>query len=228
VPSKRAGCLSNQEIDDVFGGHGAGKLRGIRPVRLSPAEALAPANVAGSLVKDWNVIITIYQQGFRRAISALQSIGPTDRTTYYNVLVMKVDEPMVALETIKHLTEERPALYDAIARVAPAEVTFEFQTPEGFKNCTRCFLLRFLPKLAGRSFHVRLHRRGSKLDLQTPEAERLFNDFIVTETGKSGAAARVTFTEPDAVIAIDTVDDRAGIAMWTHEDLARYRLLHPD
>jgi len=179
-------------------------------------------------MKDWNIIITIYQQGFRRAISALQRIGPTDRTPYYNVLVMKVDEPMVALETIERLTEERPALYDAIARVAPAGITFEFQTPEGFKNCTKCFLLRLLPKLAGRSFHVRLHRRGSRLDLQTPEAERLFNDFIVTETGRTGMTARITFTEPDAVIVIDTVDDRAGVAMWTHEDLARHRLLHPD
>ena len=170
---------------------------------------------AGSLVKDWNIIVTIYQQGFRRAMRALQNIGPTDRTPYYNVLVMKVDEPIVALETIERLTEERPALYDAIARVAPAGVTFEFQSPEGFKDCTKSFLLRLLPKLVGRSVHVRLHRRGSNLDLRTLEAERLFNDFIVTETGKSGTAARITFSEPDAVIVIDTVDDRAGIAMWT-------------
>jgi tRNA(Ser,Leu) C12 N-acetylase TAN1 len=180
-----------------------------------------------SLVEDWNIIVTIYQQGFRRAMRALQNIGPTDRTPYYNVLVMKIDEPIVALETIERLTEERPALYDAIARVAPAGVTFEFQSPEGFKDCTESFLLRLLPKLVGRSVHVRLHRRGSNL-ICGHGTERLFNDFIVTETGKSGTAARITFSEPDAVIVIDTVDDRAGIAMWTDEDLARHRLLRPD
>jgi len=131
-------------------------------------------------VKDWNVIVTIYQQGFKRAISALQKIGPTDRTPYYNVLVMKVDEPMVALEAIERMTEERPALYDAIARVAPAELTFEFQSAEHFRDCTNSFLLGVLPRLAGHSFHVRLHRRGSKLDLRTPEAERLFDDFVMS------------------------------------------------
>jgi len=179
-------------------------------------------------VKDWNVIVTIYQQGFKRAISALQKIGPTDRAPYYNVLVMKVDEPMVALEAIDRMTEERPALYDAIARVAPAELTFEFQSAEHFRDCANSFLLGVLPRLAGHSFHVRLHRRGSKRDVRTPEAERLFDDFVMTATRESGNPARVTFAEPDAVIVIDTVDDRAGIAMWTHEDLARYRLLHPD
>jgi hypothetical protein len=30
------------------------------------------------------------------------------------------------------------------------------------------------------------------------------------------------------VIAIDTVDDTAGIALWTCEDVAHHRLLRPD
>jgi len=30
------------------------------------------------------------------------------------------------------------------------------------------------------------------------------------------------------VIAIDTIDDRAGISLWAREDLARHRLLRPD
>jgi len=30
------------------------------------------------------------------------------------------------------------------------------------------------------------------------------------------------------VIAIDTVDDRAGIGLWTREDLTRHHLLRPD
>jgi len=177
-------------------------------------------------VKDWNTIVTIYQQGFMRAIRALQKIGQTDRTPYYNVLVMKTDDPIAALEAVERLTEEQPALYDAIARMAPAKFTFNFQSPEEFTDRAKSFLLGLLP--TGRSFHVRLHRRGSKLDLKTQEAERLFDDFIVAATVKSGTPARITFSEPDAVIVIDTIDDRAGIAMWSHEDLTRHRLLRPD
>jgi hypothetical protein len=40
--------------------------------------------------------------------------------------------------------------------------------------------------------------------------------------------ARVSFTDPDALIAIDTIDGRAGISLWTRDDLARHRLLRPD
>jgi hypothetical protein len=39
---------------------------------------------------------------------------------------------------------------------------------------------------------------------------------------------RIAFTDPDAVVAIDTIDDRAGVSLWTRDDLARHRLLRPD
>jgi tRNA(Ser,Leu) C12 N-acetylase TAN1 len=179
-------------------------------------------------VKDWNVIVTIYQQGFRRALRALQDIGPTERSPYHNVLVMKADNPIMALEAVERLTDERPALYDAIARVAPAMRSFEFQSTDRFKDNAKSVIVEWLPNLAGRSFHTRLHRRGSKLDLRTPEAERLFNDVIVVATTTAGTAAHISFTDPDAVIVIDTIDDRAGLALWTRDDLARHRLLRPD
>jgi tRNA(Ser,Leu) C12 N-acetylase TAN1 len=179
-------------------------------------------------VKDWNIIVTIYQQGFRRALRALEGIGSTERSPYHNVLVMKVDDPIMMLDTIETLTNERPALYDAIARVAPAMRTFEFQSTERFKEAAKAIMLEWLPNLMGRSFHVRVHKRGSKLDLRTPDAEHLFNDDIVAATSKAGPPAHVSFTDPDAVIVIDTVDDRAGVAIWTRGDLVRHRLLRPD
>jgi tRNA(Ser,Leu) C12 N-acetylase TAN1 len=182
----------------------------------------------GRVVKDWNVVVTIFQQGFRRALRALQDIAPTERSPYHNVLVMKVDDPVAALETIERLTDERPALYDAIARVAPALRSFEFGSTDDFKDTARSVMTEWLPDLAGRSFHVRLHRRGPNLELRTPDAERLFNDAIVAATTETGSPARISFTDPDAVIVIDTVDDRAGLAVWTRQDLVRHRLLRPD
>ena len=179
-------------------------------------------------MKDWNIVITIYQEGFRRALSALQDIGPTERSPYHNVLVMKVDDLMTVLEAIERLTEERPALYDAIARVAPATRTFDFSSAEDFKDDAKSIVLEWLPSLAGKSFHARLHQRGPKLGLHTPDVERFLDDLIIEETAKAGLPGRISFTDPDAVIVIDTVDDRAGLAMWTREDIARHRLLRPD
>src|SRR5512145_203660 len=118
----------------------------------------------GCFMDDWNLIVTIYQGGLRRALRALQDIGPTARSPYHNVLVMRVDDRMAVLEAIERLTNERPALYDAIARVAPAMRTFVFQSTESFKESAKSIILEWLPSLTGRLFHARLHRRGPKLD----------------------------------------------------------------
>jgi tRNA(Ser,Leu) C12 N-acetylase TAN1 len=178
-------------------------------------------------VKDWNVVISVYQDGFRRALRALEEYGPVDRSPYHNVLVMRVEDPTALLEAIERKTEINTALYDAISRVAPAMRTVDFHSIEEFKKKITSVLIEWLPRLTGRSFHVRLHRRGDRHELQTSNLERLFDDLLLDATAAKGARCRISFTDPDAVIVIDTVDDRAGIGLWTHEDIARHRLLRP-
>lgn len=31
-------------------------------------------------MKDWNIVVTIFQDGFRRALRALRALGPIERT----------------------------------------------------------------------------------------------------------------------------------------------------
>ena len=179
-------------------------------------------------MKDWNVIVTIYQDGFKRALHALQEFGPVGRSPYYNVLVMKVDDPVALLGAVERQTEENPALYDAISRVAPATRSFDFRSAQEFAEAAKPIVLEWASRLLGRSFHVRLHRRGGRHALPTLDTERFLNDVVVEAAGEAGAPARISFTDPDAVMAIDTIDDRAGVSLWTREDLARHRLLRPD
>jgi tRNA(Ser,Leu) C12 N-acetylase TAN1 len=179
-------------------------------------------------VKNWNVVISIYQDGFRRALRALQELGPVGRSPYHNVLVMRVDDPVALLEAVERRTEEDPALYDAISRIAPALQSFEFHSSEEFQGKAKEALSGWVSQLAGRSFHVRLHRRGHREDLHTPDIERMLDDALLDALEKAGTPGRLSFTDADAVIAIDTVDERAGLALWTREDLARHRLLRPD
>ena len=179
-------------------------------------------------MKDWNVVFTVYQDEFRRALRALKEFGSVERSPYHNVLVMRVEDPTALLAAIEERTEKNTALYDAISRVAPAMRTVEFHSVEEFREKLKSILLEWLPRLAGRSFHVRLHRRGDRYDLQTPAAEHLFDDLLLDATAAAGTPSKVSFTDPDVVIAIDTVDGRAGVGLWTREDLARHRLLRPD
>ena len=51
---------------------------------------------------------------------------------------------------------------------------------------------------------------------------------ILTALDRMGAPGQITFDDPDAIVALDTVDTRAGIGVWTREELARYPLLHLD
>jgi tRNA(Ser,Leu) C12 N-acetylase TAN1 len=180
------------------------------------------------VLRDWNVVVSVYQEGFRRVLKALRQLAPTERSDYYNVLVMKADDPVAVLTAIEEKTEESTALYDAISRVAPAARCFEFHSAGEFVEKAEQIIAEWSARLAGRAFHVRLHRRGAKYDLGTQDAERLFDDIVLDGTAKAGTPAKVSFSDPDAVIAIDTIDDRAGLALWTREDLARHRLLRPD
>ena len=56
-------------------------------------------------MKDWNVVISVYQDGFRRALRALREFGPVERSPYHNVLVMRVEDPTALLDS--HRTENR-------------------------------------------------------------------------------------------------------------------------
>ncbi len=179
-------------------------------------------------MKDWNLVISVYRDGYNRALRALRPLAPVERSPYYNVLVMNARDPMELLAAIERRTEEVPALYDAISRVAPAMRSFDFASELEFREKAVAAMLEWLPRLAGRSFHVRLHRRGAAHDLRSQDAERFFDDTLLEAAKQAGAPGRISFTDPDVVIAIDTIDDRVGLGLWTRHDLVEHRLLRPD
>jgi tRNA(Ser,Leu) C12 N-acetylase TAN1 len=141
---------------------------------------------------------------------------------------MAVDDPVSVLEHIEQRTESNPALYDAISRVAPAQRCFEFHSAEEFLAGAEEAVAEWAPRLAGDSFHLRLHRRGLTRELRSPDVERRLDDVLLEALQRAGAPGRLSFTDPDAVIAIDTIDDRAGVGFWSRDDLKRHRLLRPD
>jgi tRNA(Ser,Leu) C12 N-acetylase TAN1 len=188
----------------------------------------ADAPLEGTAREGWNAVISVYQDGFRRAIRELRKLGPVERSPYHNVLVMTARDPADLLETIERRCEADPALCDAISRVAPAMRTFEFHSAAEFLAEARKAVIGWLPELAGRSFHIRLHRRGLKHDLNSADAERELGGILIDALKAAGTPGSLSFSDPDAVIAIDTLGERAGVGLWTRQDLARHRLLRPD
>jgi tRNA(Ser,Leu) C12 N-acetylase TAN1 len=145
-------------------------------------------------VKDWNVVVSIYQDGFRRALRALRELGSVERSPYYNVLLMRVEDPTSLLEAIERRTKESTALYDAISRVAPAMRNIEFKSAEEFKEKAKSILLEWWPRLAGRSFHARLRRRGARYGLRTLDIEQFLVDALLDTAAEVGTPCKVSFT----------------------------------
>jgi len=178
-------------------------------------------------LRDWNVLATAREGGFARARRLLAGLGRVAETRYCNVLLLRAPDPRGLLQRLAEQAAADPASVACLARVAPADRTFAFQAPEEFLARAREAALELLPALAGRSFHVRVHRRGFKGTLHSQEVERLLAGAVLEALEAAGRPGRVAFEDADAVVAVETVGSQAGLALWTREDLARWPLLKP-
>ena len=176
-------------------------------------------------MRDWNAIVTVRDGCWNTARQAAGRFARVDRTGFYNVLIARVDEPMELLGRLEALAQTDPTVGDAIAHVSPAEQAFDFVTADEFRARARDAVLALAPRLDGKTFHVRLHRRGWKGVLVSTDEERHLADAVIGATQHEGAPAHVSFENPDAVILIDTVGNRAGIALWSRADRHEHPLL---
>lgn len=179
-------------------------------------------------MRDWNVVVTIRESHFHQAMRFLETFGRLSKTDYFNVLVMKVDDVDRFLEDMKKEINVAPILETVISRVMPASVTFDFQVPAEFEARAVQAVEPWVGQLAGASFHVRMRRRGFKGRIATQNEERFLDGFVLEKLGGQGATGRIDFDDPDYIIDIETVGQRAGVALWAREQRLRYPFLKLD
>jgi tRNA(Ser,Leu) C12 N-acetylase TAN1 len=178
--------------------------------------------------RDWNVVVSVVADGYKAARRLLRALGRVQATGYYNVIALQVDDLPAFLAALHAAHATDAALRAALARVAPATQHFTFQTAAEFTQRARAGAAAFLPQLAGKSFYVRMHRRGFRGALASHEQERLLADSLLGTLAAAGTPGRVRFADPDAIVTVETVGPWAGLALWTRADLERYPLLRPD
>jgi len=179
-------------------------------------------------VVDWNVVVTVVEHGFREACELLRRWGRVTRTGYYNVLGLQVADPAKFLEDFAAVVAVSPGLLNFVSHVVPAEASFAFDDAPAFESQARDIALGWLARLAGKSFHVRLHRRGFKGRLATQHEERFLDEVLLAALASAGTPGRIAFDDPDAIIQIETIDGRAGMSLWTRDDLRRFPFLGVD
>jgi tRNA(Ser,Leu) C12 N-acetylase TAN1 len=177
---------------------------------------------AKDAAKDWNVIVTLPEATSRETRKFLRRWGEVHRTGYFRVLALTVDDIESFLAEVARAIEEKPGTLNILI---PAQRTFTFASAEEFEAKARDIAILWAPMLAGKTFHVRLHRRGFKGTLSTPKEERFLDETLLDALETLGAPGRISFTDPDAILQIETIDNRAGVSLWQRQDLRRYPFL---
>jgi tRNA(Ser,Leu) C12 N-acetylase TAN1 len=174
------------------------------------------------------VVVSVRTGGYHRVRKLLRTFGPVSSTGYLKILVMQVDDPRQLLESLKEKVSQEPNLLDFLGRVLPIRATFIFQSAEEFATKGPEAVLAFLPELAGKNFHVRMHRHGFRGRISSQAEERLLGQTVLDALEKAGTPGRVTFEDPDVILAVETLGNRAGVSLWTREEMRRYPFLRLD
>ncbi len=167
----------------------------------------------------WNVVVTFAERTFGEARVLLAKWGKLQRTQFYNVSVMSVADPDLFREEFAAAVRDQPGILNSVSHVTAFERTFEFSDAADFRCQARAIILEWAPRLAQKSFHVRLHRRGLKGIISTPAEERLLDDALLEALTAAGTPGKICFDDPDAIVLIETVGNRAGLALHTRRDL---------
>ena len=178
---------------------------------------------------DWNVIVTVKEHGFKKAQHFLYEFGEVSKTEYFNVMVMHVEDIEQFLEDIKTAISINQVILEYVARVITFTHTYMFQSPQEFEEKAQTIVVDWIPVLAGKQFHVRMHRRGFKGRLSSQNEESVLDTFVMKELAKMGESpAVIDFNDPDYIIAVETLGQFAGLALFSREQLQRYPFLKID
>ncbi|MDH4232948.1 MAG: hypothetical protein OEW04_13085 [Nitrospirota bacterium] len=179
-------------------------------------------------MQEWNVVLSVNKNGFRDAFRKLSRFGPIRKTGFFNVLFLRVYEISRMLETLREWTSDEPDALSFLSRLIPVTHTFTFQSPGEFEEKAKEIVLAWGPELAGKSFHVRMRRRGFKGKLSGLEEEQFLDTVLLEALEKTGKPGRITFEDPDAIVAIETISQWAGLSLWSREKLQRYPFVKID
>jgi tRNA(Ser,Leu) C12 N-acetylase TAN1 len=177
-------------------------------------------------MSNWNMVATSVEGKYNQALAFLVQFGTVKPTAYYNVVMLLAHDVQGLMTTLAAEWESQGGRLLLLQRVVPMTHTFNFSDREGFGKHAAAVALTWVPRLAGKSFHVRMHRRGFREHLRSVEEEQLLNTVIVEATAQAGQAASVSYDDPDAIVAVETIGSHAGMSLWFREDLQRYPFLH--
>ena len=163
---------------------------------------------------DWNVLATSLEGRRDALLLSLRKLGRFRPGGYRNVVIGLVEDQDEFLVRVREALAAEGLLPTALAKVVPIETTALIDADTAVATLAAA-AEPFLDRLAGGSFFVRFERRGLKGRLHSPTVEREVGDHVWRALAARGHTPRVDFADPDAVLVIETIGDRAGLAVIT-------------
>ncbi len=186
----------------------------------------ATSHRALALAIDWNVVVTVHRGAYQCARDLLAPLGQVRATGFYNVLAMQVSSPRQLLAQLRDLALDRPGdVYSTLSHVSPVTDMFAFADAADLAARAEETARAWLPQLAGKRFHVRVHRRGARGEIHSNTEQVQLTEALARALLARGQLAGIDYDDPDAVIDIETLGWEAGVAMWTREELTSFPLL---
>lgn len=176
-------------------------------------------------MKNWNIVATVAENCFKEGFALLSNYGHVNKTPFFNVLTLKVENTDAFLESFLQDMQADPFYKQVFCRVIPCTHCFFFQTVEAFEEKAKQCIQLLLPQMAHRSFHVRMHRRGFHGTIKSQDEAGLLGDYLDEQLRAQGAEGKVTFNDPDVILDVEIVAQQAGLALWSREQRKRYPFL---
>jgi tRNA(Ser,Leu) C12 N-acetylase TAN1 len=163
-------------------------------------------------VDDWNVLATSVEGARPVLLAWLRRHGAFRGGGYRNVAIGRVADMPAFLAALRDDLVREPGRAAALGRVLPIERTLLLD-PSAPLASLEAAIEPLHVRLAGGSYFVRLERRGLRDALHSGDVERTLGAVLWRALEAAGHVPRVAFRDPDVVVAIETLGERAGIAV---------------
>ncbi|MCC6764732.1 MAG: hypothetical protein IT293_08725 [Deltaproteobacteria bacterium] len=163
---------------------------------------------------DWNLVVTAHGGRRHDLVRAVRPIVQLRRAGYAEVLVGRTGDVDACLAALAERIEGDAILAaEVLARVVPVERTLALAGDVDVQLVAE--VAPFVDALVGRSFHVRVERRGHRRILRSDHLERLLGGALVEALEARGETPEVSFTDPDAILAVEIIGDAVGLGLVT-------------
>ncbi|MGZ5093054.1 MAG: hypothetical protein ACXWCY_20695 [Burkholderiales bacterium] len=171
----------------------------------------------------WNILLTLQpaRGAVHELLDALHTFGEFRITPFHYVCTGWVKDTTTFLDALLEAQQAGRRWTTHIARVLPVAHTFDF-APDSLEAKLEDAVDRIAADVDGGTCFVRVERRGLPEQLQTAELESLVAEQLFNAVEARGGSLRTSFTDPDYIVAVETVDTECGVALITRDLRRRY------